>query len=69
MLLNAIHFVELNGTYLFAVKASDFWFGMFAVLLLGIASVWLARRPQPVPNRRAWSLPEARRRHPSGRRH
>lgn len=60
---------EIGDTYLFAIKAADLWFSMFAALLLGIASVWLARRPQPTPNRRAWSLPDAKRRHPSGRRH
>lgn len=50
MLLNAINFAELGDTYLFAIKAADFWFLAFATMLLGIASVWLARRPQPSPN-------------------
>jgi hypothetical protein len=68
VLINSLNFAEIGDTYLFAIKASEFWFAMFAVLLLGIASVWLARRPQPVPNARAWNLPEAKRRHPSNSR-
>ncbi|HVX91161.1 MAG TPA: hypothetical protein VHC20_06085 [Candidatus Paceibacterota bacterium] len=68
MLLNMIHFGQIGDVYLFAVKASEFWFLAFATLLLGIASVWLARRPQPTPNARAWALPDAKRRHPSNSR-
>lgn len=66
-LFNSFHFAELGDAYLFAIKAADFWFLAFATMLLGIASVWLARRPQPIPNARAWSLPDAKRRHPSGK--
>lgn len=67
-LFQSIGFVQLGDSYLFAIKAADLWFGMFALLLLGIASVWLARRPQPVPNRNAWGARESMRRHPSGKR-
>lgn len=66
-LFQSFGFVELGDGYLFAVHAADFWFSMFAVLLLGIASVWLARRPQPVPSARAWGVQAAKRRHPSGK--
>lgn len=51
-LFQSLNFAEIGDTYLFAISAADFWFLAFATLLLGIGSVWLARRPQPVPN---WS--------------
>ena len=49
-LFHSLNFAELGDVYLFAINAADFWFLAFATLLLGIASVWLARRPQPAPN-------------------
>ncbi len=66
-LFQSIGFAELGDSYLFAINAADFWFLAFATLLLGIASVWLARRPQPVPSRRSWGVQAAKRRHPSGK--
>lgn len=53
-LFESLNFAQLGDTYLFAIKEGDFWFLAFASLLLGMASVWLARRPQPVPDRDAW---------------
>lgn len=66
-LFNSVGFGELFGTYVFAIDAADFWFLAFASVLLAVGSVFLARRPQPVPH---WSAEtrEAMRRHPSGRR-
>lgn len=53
LLFNSIGFAEIYGNYLFAIKASDFWLLVMASMLLAVASGWLARRPQPVPNWRS----------------
>jgi hypothetical protein len=72
VLINMIHFAEIGDTWLFAVKAADAMLIMFALLVLGVGSVWLARRPQPVPQVGHWTdgrhltREECMRRHPSG---
>lgn len=76
-LFNSVGFADLFGTYVFAIDAADFWFLAFASVLLAVGSVFLARRPQPVPQVGHWTdgryltredaVRAAKQRHPSGK--
>jgi len=74
ILFNAVHFAQLGDAYVWMIGAADFWFLVAATLALGVAAVWLARRPQPVPSGAAWArhkynadVRAAMKRHPSGK--